>query len=224
MSRRLRSPGVQKLLAATEAALNEPVSTWWVQRIDSKPLPIGAHSKDPDARWGKCGQSFSKGYRLHAVCGAGPLPRKWRVEPMNTGDARAARSLVKQYPGGGGYLVGDKQYDSNPLHAAATAAGYQLVAPQKRPGKALGHGRHEPGRLRSLELVQRPFGKALLEYRRDIERFFGTLTSSSAGLAPLPAWVRTLHRVQLWVQAKLIINALRQRSRTRSLDPSLAVA
>jgi hypothetical protein len=28
-------------------------------------------------------------------------------------------------------------------------------------------------------------------------------------MAPLPPWVRRLHRVRLWVQAKLLINALR---------------
>ncbi|HEY7311236.1 MAG TPA: hypothetical protein VH643_17880, partial [Gemmataceae bacterium] len=31
----------------------------------------------------------------------------------------------------------------------------------------------------------------------------------AAGLGPLPAWVRRLHRVRTWVWAKLLINGVR---------------
>jgi hypothetical protein len=46
--------------------------------------------------------------------------------------------------------------------------------------------------------------------RSDIERRLGNLCCFGGGLAPLPAWVRTPHRVARWVAAKLIINGLRQ--------------
>jgi hypothetical protein len=169
---------------------------------------VGSHSKDRQARWGRAGKGFAKGYKLHTIWGEEPLPSGWRIESMNVGDALAARRMIRELPGGG-YLVGDKQYDSNPLHKTAAQAGFQIVAQQKRKGKQLGHRPHEPARLRSLELVKQPFGKALLRYRDEIERIFGTLTCTAAGLGPLPAWVRSPERVHLWVQAKLTINALR---------------
>jgi hypothetical protein len=210
MSRRLRSRGVQALLQKVEAELGGDPRRWWVQRMDSKPLPIGPHSKDADAKYGRAGRGYARGYKLHVIWGGGPLPSAWRIEPMNVGDAPAARRLVAELPGDG-YLVGDKQYDSNPLHWAASPH-YQVVAAQQRPGKALGHRRHAPSRLHALELLARPFGQALLHYRNDIERLFGGLTNFAAGLSPLPNWVRRPHRVRLWVQAKLLINAIRQLS------------
>ena len=45
--------------------------------------------------------------------------------------------------------------------------------------------------------------------RRGIERAFGTLGSFDGGPSPLPAWVRHVERVWLWVSAKLLINAMR---------------
>ena len=208
MSRRLRSRGVHALLAKIEAALGGDPRQWWIQRMDSKPLPVGPHSKDIDAKYGRAAAGFARGYKLHVIWGGGSLPSAWRIEPMNTGDSTAARRLVAELSGSG-YLVGDSQYDSNPLHKAA-GPGHQVVAPQQRPGKSLGHRRHEPSRLRALELLTHPFGKALLVYRNEIERLFGTLTNFAAGLSPLPNWVRRPHRVRQWVQAKLLINAIRQ--------------
>lgn len=221
VSRRLRSRHVKQLLTAVESQLRGDPAQWWAQRVDSKPLPVGSHSKDRQARWGRAGKAFAKGYKLHTIWGGAPLPSGWRIESMNVGDALAARRMLGELPGGG-YIVGDKQYDSNPLHKTAAQAAFQIVAQQKRVGKQLGHRPHEPARLRSLELVQQPFGKALLRYRDEIERIFGTLTCTAAGLGPLPAWVRGLQRVHLWVQAKLTINALRILRQTR--QPPLAVA
>lgn len=126
---------------------------------------------------------------------------------MNTGDATAARKLLEELPGEG-YVTGDRQYDSNPLHRVASPR-HQIVAQQQRPGRALGHRRHEPSRVHCLEMLGRPFGQAVLAFRDPIERSFGHLTSFAGGLGPLPSWVRRRHRVQLWVQAKLLLNALR---------------
>jgi hypothetical protein len=208
LSRRLRTPAVRRLLAAAEAALSGDPAQWRLERIDSKPLAVGVHSKDRQATWGHVAKRrLARGYKLHAVWGGGPLPCPWRIESMNVGDSTAACPLLEALPGEG-YVVGDKQYDSNRLHAAASP-GRQLITPQRRPGRALGHRRHHPGRLRSLELVTHSFGQALLRYRDQIERDFSQLTCFGAGLGPLPSWVRGLRRVTLWVQAKLLINALR---------------
>jgi hypothetical protein len=207
MSRRLRTLRVQSLLDKVETALGSSPRQWWVERVDSKPLPVGSYSKDRDSRYGRAAKGFARGYKLHTIWGPGPLPSAWCIEPMNVGDSVAAKELVSRLSGEG-YLVGDSQYDSNPLYAAAAPA-HQVVAPQKRPGRGLGHRRHHPARLRSLELVAKPFGQALLQCRKQIERDFGCLTSFGAGLSPLPNWVRRIHRVRLWVQAKLLINAIR---------------
>lgn len=211
MSRRLRSPRVQQLLAAVETSLRGAARQWWVQLMDSKPLVVGNCSKDADATWGRAARGLARGYKLHAIWGPGPLPSCWCVASMNAGDAPIARRLLAGLCGGG-YLVGDKQFDSNPLHATATALGYQVVAEQKRVGRNLGHCPQQPARLRALALVKTSFGQALLVYRKQIERRFGTLTCTSSGLGPLPAWVRRPHRVRLWVQAKLVINAIRSQS------------
>ena len=214
MSRRLRSRGTKELLDRVESELGGDPTQWWVQRIDSKPLPIGPHSKDTDAKCGRAGSGFARGYKLHAVWGGGVLPSVWRIEPMNTHDSTAGKILLSDLPGEG-YVVGDGQYDSNPLHKIA-APRHQIVAPQRR-GKSVGTRRHEPSRLHSVEMTKREFGKALLRFRVQIERTFGNLTSFGAGLGPLPSWVRRPHRVKLWVQVKLLINALRQINRTQTM-------
>lgn len=207
MSKRLRSGPVVALLNRVETELGGDPRRWWLQRIDSKPLPVGPHSKDKNAHWGRAGGGFARGYKLHTIWGNGPLPSLWRIEPMNAGDSVVARKMVTNLPGEG-YLVADCQYDSNPLHRAAGDS-HQVIARQQRPGKGLGHRRHEPGRLRALDLLSRPFGQALLKTRTQIEREYSGLTCFAAGLSPLPSWVRRPHRIHLWVQGKLLINAIR---------------
>ena len=94
------------------------------------------------------------------------------------------------------------------------------------PGTGLGHRDHSPARLRSIELLESPtpgnlprpgtaagrcdFARDLYAARGDIERRLGNLCGFGGGLAPLPAWVRTPHRVARWTAAKLVINGLRQ--------------
>jgi hypothetical protein len=209
MSRRLRTKAVRGLLAAMEKTLRERGEPHWIKVIDSKPLTVGNYSKDPDARWGRATKhGFARGYKLHAVWGGGPLPEAWLVAPMNTADTQAARQLVPTLSGSG-YLLGDGQYDSNQLYDLAGKHDHQLVAPRRKTAKGLGHHKHSPYRLRAIELQKHLFGEALTEERTDIERMFGGLTCFGGGLAPLPSWVRRQHRVELWVQAKLLINGLR---------------
>ena len=219
MSRRLRSKAVKGLLEAMEKALRDRGEPHWVKSIDSKPLVVGPYSKDREARWGRATKhGFARGYKLHAVWDGRALPDVWRIEPMNVADTQAARELLPRVSGSG-YLLGDGQYDSNQLYDLAATRQHQLVAPRRKTAKGLGHQRHSPYRLRSIELQQQSFGKALSRERSQIERSFGGLTCFGGGLAPLPSWVRRPHRVELWVQAKLLINATRVLHRR-----SLAVA
>lgn len=208
MSRRLRSAGVQQLMDDMWGAfvLMQALAKDWVKIVDAKPLPVGGHSKDPDARWGHGVCGFAKGYKLFAIYGEGPLPLTWRVAAMNAGETTIAKGMLPDLQGGG-YLLGDKLYDSNPLYIAARQYNHQLVAPRKQKGKGLGHRIHDPDRIRAAELLQTQFGQALITERGKIEQQFAQLTNFGGGLAPLPNWVRRLHRVQLWVQAKILIYA-----------------
>jgi hypothetical protein len=209
MSRRLRSPDTERLLTALEQELSSDPSATWVKVIDAKPLAVGGHSKDADAQWGRAVQCWAKGYKVYAIWGNAPLPYVWGLAPLNVSEVRMAKHMIPLLSGSG-YLLGDALYDGNPLHELAWKANYQLVAPQQRPGKNVGHRRHEPSRLRAMALLQTKFGKALMDTRSRIERDFAWLTNCAAGLASLPAWVRGLPRVRLWVWAKLLINAVRR--------------
>jgi hypothetical protein len=223
MSRRLRSAAVRQLLDDMQSTfvLILVLATDWVKTVDAKPLPVGGHSKDPDARWGRGVRGLAKGYKLFVICGEGPLPLTWRVAAMNAAETTIAQRMLPDLQGGG-YLLGDRLYDSNPLYLATRQHNHQLVAPRKRKGKGLGHRSHDPDRLRAAELLQTKFGQALLAERERIEQTFAHLTNFGGGLAPLPNWVRRLPRVQAWVQAKILIYAewIRQKLHL----PLLAVA
>lgn len=208
MSRRMQRLATQELMNQMEKAylVILMLVERWIKIVDAKPLPVGGHSKDPDAHWGHGVRGYAKGYKLFAIYGAGPLPLTWRMAPMNAGETTVAQDMLPDLQGGG-YLLGDKRYDSNALYAAARQNNHQLVAPRQRPGTGLGHRPHDPDRLRAMELLQTSFGKALIEERNHIEQDFAHLTNFGGGLAPLPNWVRREHRVRLWVQAKILIYA-----------------
>jgi Transposase DDE domain len=213
MSRRLRSPDVECLLEQMSWLLTEAWTVCWTKIVDAKPLPIGGFSKDGDARWGRSVKGFAKGYKFYAIWGAGPMPLVWGLASMNFSELAMAKHMVPLLEGGG-YLLGDSLYDSNPLYNLAGQHGHQLVAPRKQPGRGVGHRSQSPHRLRALELLETPFGKALHRHRDHIERNLGWLTSCAGGLQPLPAWVRRFHRVRLWLHMKLILNGLRRAPQT----------
>jgi hypothetical protein len=122
-----------------------------------------------------------------------------------------------------GYVLADSNYDSNRLHEVCWQRGnLQLVSP-RRYGSKHGHGHRlqSPGRMRSKHLLENPacrFGQQLFAQRPFIERFFGSLTNFGGGLTHLPPWVRTHRRVRQWVQAKLIIHALKHRLKSTTYD------
>jgi hypothetical protein len=209
MSRRADGVATGAFWRALEERLRHSDNPALVAFVDGKPLPIGGNSKDPDAHWGRGVASLAKGYKLHAVWSTGVLPETWEVTPLNVGEKEVAYRLIGQLHYGG-YLVGDGEYDASYLYDRAFEQGYQLVAPCRKAKKP-GSGKHyqSPHRLRSLELLQHPYGRQVYKTRRQMERCFGNATSFGGGLAPLPAWVRGLDRVRTWVWAKLVINAVR---------------
>ncbi len=143
------------------------------------------------------------------------MPLAWRVHSMNTSEQSMAEQMIPELQGHAGYLLGDKLYDINKLYESASRVNHQLVAERKCPKAGLGQRKHSPARLRAMELLRSEFGQALYRVRDGIERNFGGLTTFGGGLAPLPSWVRRLHRVRRWVLAKLITNAVRIQSLQR---------
>lgn len=210
MSRRLRSPKVQELLDKAEVALRAIQQlNRRIRVVDGRCFPINPYSKDRDARWGYAIRGFAFGYKLHAVWGGGLVPIAWELRSLNASEPRVAgERLLPRIPRATGkmYLVGDCAYDTNPMHAATAERGYQLLAPPKRPGRAVGHRPHHPARLIGLAQLQTPYGRRLYKCRGMIERFFGNWATRDIGLDSLPAHVRSLRRVKQFVQAKIILN------------------
>lgn len=215
MSRRLESPSVRLLMNAVAKSLRDTMEPGLLSFIDGKPLTVGACSKDPDAKAGRVFKGMARGYKLHAIWSNRDFPEAWTVRPLNEHESPVARSLVPQLCGGG-YLLGDGQFDVVRLHDLAFERNHQLLThPRVAHAKGLGHVRQSPHRLHAIEMRKRPFGRDLLCNRTTIERLFGNATNFAGGLAPLPNWVRRLHRVGRWVWAKLLINAVRIQHRKR---------
>ena len=207
MSRRVDGVALGWLWRAVEERLRAAgVPASLLACLDGKPLPVGGYTKDPDARYGRGAGVMAKGYKLHAVWSTNGMPETWEVTPLNGGEPTVARRLIPQLQGAG-YLMADGNYDDNALFNLAWQRGYQLLTPP--PKAPPGRRRQSPQRLRSIDLMNQPFGQTLYHQRIRIEEAFGNATCFGGGLGPLPAWVRGLDRVRTWVWAKLLINAAR---------------
>lgn len=210
MSRRLRSPGVVRLLACVLEHAQGRASPTLVRAIDGMPLEIRRHSRDREAGFGRSAGCNAKGYKLHAVLDSSGRIVAWAIEPMSVSEKLVARRLLAE-AGPCLYVVADNGYDSNTLHQIVSERGGQLVAPRRKGVGPLRPARETPGRLRSDGLLGSgsAFARGLVDARRMIERFFGHADSHAEALGDPPSWVRGLARVTRWVHAKLIINALR---------------
>lgn len=213
MSRRLRDDETTLFITKLACRVAGPSPLVLIKAIDGKPLVIPKHSTDPDAGYGRGVGGQAKGYKLHAIIGNSAMPLAWSVQPLDVSESSQAHQLIPQLKGEG-YILADSNYDSSKLHDTAKDHGHQMLAPRRQPGTELGHRQHSPHRLRAVHLLEQApsrFGATLYKRRREIERQFGGLVSFGGGLQSLPAWVRTLPRVRLFVHAKLIINAARIR-------------
>jgi hypothetical protein len=220
MSRRLRSASVRTLLNALEERILAPREPGLFWMIDGKPLAISGCSKDRQAGYGRAANCMAKGYKIHAIVDPKGAIAAWRVAPMNKDERVMAVRMVRTAPIQG-YLVGDSNYDSNPLHAACDKRDQLHLVTRRRNGGKRGFSHHKQtaGRMHSIQLLENPyayFGEQLLHDRGEIERRFAGMTNWGGGLTCLPPWVRTHRRVHRWVQAKLVLTALKRANRIQS--------
>lgn len=226
MSRRTRRPGMPALLrhvlSRLQASEHGPAP---ILIVDGKALELSEHTRDPDARTGRGVGGYSKGYKLHTLIDEHRRVLAWRVRPLNEAECTLAQGLMRDASrwsrsllAPGAIVIGDASYDSNRLHLRAATLGLQLIAPRRKPDRGLAiNTRHHRSRLRSVAITE---GRGADRRRRwlaakrgEIERFYGTLASAGTGLSHLPTWVRRLHRCELWVGAKIIIDAARSQRR-----------
>jgi len=226
MSRRLRTYGIHLLLEQLASFLRDQFPKHLLKIVDAKPLPVGGATKDRDARRGYAINGFAKGYKIHALFDAGGILEAWRLEPMNRGESLVGAQLLREHPGAG-YVVADSNYDTRRFYQAAGRAGWQAIVRPKYPhAQSRYRLAQNPFRARGLELAANPlwplgqvasFGQDLLELRDIVERRFAAWTNFGGGLAPLPNWVRTPHRVVVWIHAKIILAMARDIKLNRNL-------
>lgn len=211
-SRRLRSERCAQLLnRVVEAFRGSPQAGYYF--LDSRPLTIGACSKDPDGPAGRVYGGFARGYRLHSLIDENGVVVAWRVASMNVAEMKVAPELLGQAPPES-LVLADANYDRTPLYEGANAAGVTLLArPRKNAGK--GHRRQSPIRLASIALWNEDAEK-YIRMRWHVERAQAHQSIFAGGLQPLPTWIRRLHRVERWVAAKLAIYHARLTQKTRA--------
>lgn len=216
LSRRLRTAATQRFLHALGRRLSQSRGMGIVLCIDGKAFTIAKHSKDPDASFGPAHGRTARGYKLHAIWGHNAMPDCWELRPLSHNEKNVAHELIPKLQGAG-YLLGDGFYHANRLFRRAAEHGRQLLAPRAHPGTHIRQPkRFHPARLRCVATLEADpfisgFARQLFKQRKQIEAHFGHLTSFGGGLTCLPPWVRRLHRVRLYVHAKLLINAARIR-------------
>jgi hypothetical protein len=217
MSRRMKSFSFQALLQSLCDRLRTlPVVPgvylpYLVRIIDSKPLIVGGFSKDRDAKRGYATGGMARGYKLSLCWSNAVMPEAFCLGPLNQSDPDGAAWLINHLHEPQGYVLADSGYDVNWLHQLAESQQLLLLTPRKKPGSGLGHIKHCPGRLSSIQRLEgeEGFSKDLYANREKIERELGGWTSFGGGLQGLPSWVRRPRRVILWVTVKLVINAMR---------------
>lgn len=206
--RRLHEPRVLAMIEHVHhrlAASPQPVSLAF---IDGKALPVSESSKDPDARTGRGHGKFSRGYKLHALVSADGRIQCFAVRPMNDAEPRVSREVIFPLLAPGVVVIGDGNYDSKFLYEIARERGAWFFAPPKQaPQQRRSWKKTNAARREAVEVwEQQPeLARKVYKLRTEIERVFSRLSCYGGGLAPLPAWVRRLDRVTLWVMAKIVL-------------------
>lgn len=212
MSRRLRRADTRAMLERMLDQLQPIDYQAMVLRLDGKALPIAKHSQDAKATIGRGSGGFQKGYKLHAIYGCNNRPVAFCIAPMNVDERTAAKEMIARLPHSEGYMLADKNYESNPLYEQVHAAGRIYVTPRRfKNAKGVGQTiKHSPHRLEMIDRMKRPspYIRQVLANRSQIETCFALLSNYSCGLTHLPPWVRG-SRVEMYVTAKILIRLAR---------------
>lgn len=218
-SRRLRTERCQAILKQLPEQTKHAATPGQLHYLDGRPLPVGPCTKDADATAGRVYGGFSRGYRLHACMRKDGFFAAFEIRPLNVSEKTVASDLLERVRPTG-WVLADGNYDSGALYECAAQWGGQLLAPP-RVGKNPGHRKANPHRERAIRLW-RLLGRWARAERKAIDRFFGQHSSYGGGLAPLPAWVRTLDRVTRWVTVKIALYHARLRIRKNDLSQKLS--
>lgn len=226
-SRRLRSAAAEALLGMVARRVNDrdppPTDRVVTLRLDARPLVIGPHSHDQHAGYGRAAGGKARGYKLHAIIDACGRAVAWRIAPMNVDERVMARRMI-QGLNLTGYLLADKNYDSNELFGLARVNAMQMVVPRRfGADKSMGRRKQDAARLRSRDMLETPgndFARELYHTRVDIERTFGLHATTPELLTHLPAWIRGYSRVHRWVQAKLTLAELHRQDLKAKRNPA----
>jgi len=194
--------------------------------IDGKAVLVSPVSKDPDAKRGRAGGGFAKGYKFHAYINEHRRVVVWCVTSLNTDEKLAAVELLAHVPPGHGQAdapagvaagapitLGDSNYDSADLHRAFADRGLCLLTPL-RGEQFVGPGGRHPRTLAQMGPARREVVAAwdqcpdlagyVMKSRNNAEGTFSVL-SLACGLDRLPGFVRRLARVRRWVGCKVIL-------------------
>lgn len=229
-NRRIKTPSVERILQKVHDETAEVKRVSPVLYMDGKALPVSPVSKDAQATRGHIPGGFGKGYKLHAQVTEDLRIICWSVAPLHIAEQSVAMAFVDQNPTPGCLLMADSNYDSAPLYKATERSGITYFTHLKGQ-KQVKNNQHHPVTLRQMGAARRQaiqtwkqhpdLCRFVLRLRQGIERAFSALTCYGGGLAPLPAWVRTLERVRRWVGVKIILYHLRLRARRdKELSPA----
>lgn len=207
-SRRLRTRRFARLRVLLHETLTAHGASAALSFLDGKALPIGDWATDRDARDGavRTGR-FRRGYKLHGRVNDVGFIEEYSVRSLNEGEPKVARTLLRRVPSGGA-VVADANYDSRLLYGAVERRGAWFFTPIKGEAKAAStFARMPESRRQAIALwKERPhIAQRAMGARSTIERVFAHLCGFGGGLGPLPAWVRRIGRVRLWVEAKIAI-------------------
>lgn len=219
VSRRVRDASLSGLYAAMlrDLLIRDARENYFI--IDSKALPIAAHSTDVSATVGPASGFFARGYRLHTIVDRYEQIWTARVTPMNVSETSVAPLLFEDLAalGARGLLLADRGYDAMAVFDAARRANLVLLCPRRVTACNDPDPRRCPARFRSFLILEK-FPKShgtirhqFVKLRDTAERAFAHLCGRSGGLTGLPPWVRTMPRVRAWVLAKMVLHATRQR-------------
>jgi hypothetical protein len=210
--KRIKTPRCDQILQRVHEHLVHFEWQQGVSFIDGRALPVGAHSKDPDAHVGRSSSGFSRGYKLHVWAAKDGRIPTWSVMPLNVNEKPVAHAMLR-YRYADGLVLADGAYDSVTLYDTVGADDGALLTPlPKHAGK--GH-RPQSNYRNAASIEWSGIAGYVYRDRNGVERIFAHMSAFGGGLAGLPPWVRTLTRVRRWVGAKIMIYHARWNVRKR---------